>query len=217
MSADVANDFILQDKDDLMHLYVPTLSFTGKSELEERTRGFEPNIYTFMEHVDGGSSIMEIAMENFWTLKETSTYFLITVDNDFIKAPVPVKVVAMAGFMAGRYRTGEYFRRIGKIDVDQLELIIRRHKELNDQGQKIKIGDVMIELGYLTKKDTDSLMKIKDEADKRFILDPSIIPTGASPENNQILSELDQLKKQNIILKAKLAKLLAMFKKNNVS
>ena len=157
---------------------------------------------------------MEIAMDHFWTLQEVSKYFLIAVDAELIKAPVPQKILAMAGFMSGRYRTGEYFKRIGKINVDQLELIIRKHKELLAQGEKVRIGEVMIDLGYVTQKETDSLLKIKEEANKRFILDSSIVPSNITAEDNsKYLEEIEELKKQNYELKAKLAKLLTMFKK----
>lgn len=213
LSEIISDDFLRQKKEDLLHLYVPVMSYIGKTELEERAKGLEPNVYSFLESLDEGRSIMEIAMIKFWTLNEVCKYFLTAVDADLIKAPVPPKIIAMAGFMAGRYRTGEYFKRIGKINVDQLELIIRRHKELSANGEKVKFGDVMIELGYVTRKDTESLVRIKEEANKRFILDPSIVPDKIKVEDNKYLAEIDSLKKQNYVLKAKLTKLLSMFKK----
>ena len=71
----------------------------------------------------------------------------------------------------------------------------------------------MIDLGYITEKDTKSLITIKDEAKKRFILDSSIIPEGVTANDSKYLAQIDELKKQNLILKAKLTKLLSMFKK----
>ena len=156
---------------------------------------------------------MEVALNNFWTLEEVCKYFMTAVDADLIKAPIPVKIIAMAGFMSGRFRTGEYFKRVGKINVDQLEMTIRKQKELTDQGVKSKIAQVMIDLGYITEKDTKSLITIKDEAKKRFILDSSIIPEGVTANDSKYLAQIDELKKQNLILKAKLTKLLSMFKK----
>ena len=135
------------------------------------------------------------------------------VDADLIKAPIPIKIIAMAGFMSGRFRTGEYFKRVGKINVDQLEMTIRKQKELTEQGIKSKIAQVMIDLGYITEQDTASLITIKDEARQRFILDSSIIPEGVTANDSKYLAEIDELKKQNAILRAKLAKLLSMFKK----
>lgn len=213
LSKDISDDFITKKEEDLLHLYVPSLSYIGKTELEERAKGLEPNLYTFLSCLDEGMSIMEIALNKFWTLEEVCKYFLAAVDIDLIKAPVPTNITAMAGFMAGRYRTGEYFKRVGKINVDQLELTIRKQKELVEQGQKVKIAQVMIDLGFITKKDTESLIIIKEEAKKRFILDTSIIPEGVANTDNKYLAEIDELKKQNALLKAKLAKLLSMFKK----
>ena len=66
---------------------------------------------------------------------------------------------------------------------------------------------------YITEKDTKSLITIKDEAKKRFILDSSIIPEGVTANDSKYLAQIDELKKQNLILKAKLTKLLSMFKK----
>ncbi len=214
LSAVMSDDFINTPEEDLLNLYVPFLSYIGKTELEERAKGFEANIYTFLESVDEGMSIMEIALNHFWTLEEVCRYFLTSVDADLIKAPIPTTILAMAGFMAGRYRTGEYFKRVGKINVDQLEMTIRRQKELTEQGQKVKIAELMIDLGYITQKDTESLIIIKEEARKRFILDSSLIPEGVTGNDNKYMAEIDELKKQNAMLKAKLAKLLSMFKKS---
>lgn len=210
----LSEDFINRKEEDLLHLYVPILSYVGKSELEERQKGFEPNMYLFMEDLDEGLSIMEIALNRFWTLEEVCKLFMTAMDADMIKAPVPVKIVAMAGFMSGRFRTGEYFKRVGKINVDQLEMTIRKQKELTAAGQKSKIAQVMIDLGYITEKDTVSLITIKEEARKRFILDTSIIPEGVTANESKYVAEIEELKKQNMLLKAKLAKLLSMFKKN---
>lgn len=210
----LSEDFINRKEEDLLHLYVPVLSYVGKSELEERQKGFEPNMYLFMEDLDEGLSIMEIALNRFWTLEEVCKLFMTAMDADMIKAPVPVKIVAMAGFMSGRFRTGEYFKRVGKINVDQLEMTIRKQKELTAAGQKSKIAQVMIDLGYITEKDTTSLITIKEEARKRFILDTSIIPEGVTANESKYVAEIEELKKQNMLLKAKLAKLLSMFKKN---
>lgn len=214
LSKSLSDDFINRKEENLIHLYVPELSYIGKTELEERQKGLEPNVYGFLECLDEGMSIMEIALNNFWTLEEVCKYFLASMDIELLKAPIPTQIVAMAGFMAGRYRTGEYFKRVGKINVDQLELTIRKQKELTEQGQKVKIAQVMIDLGFITQKDTESLIIIKEEARKRFILDSSIIPDGVTANESKYVAEIDELKKQNTLLKAKLAKLLTMFKKS---
>lgn len=212
----LSDQFVVNpDKDSMVYLYEPILSYVGKSELEERVKGFEPNVYRFMECLDKNMSIIEITLNNFWTIEETCKYFMTALNADCIKTPIPTKILAMAGFIAGLFRTGEYFKRAGKINVDQLEMTIRRQKELTAQGQKIKIAQVMVDLGYITDKDTQSLIFIKEESRKRFILDNSIIPNSAvQNDNSAYLKEIDDLKQQNTKLKAQLTKLLAIFKQN---
>lgn len=212
----LSDDFIIgSDTNSLVYLYEPELSFVGKTELEERVKGFDAPVYNFLECLDKRMSIMEITLNNFWTLKETCKYFMTALNADCIKTPVPTKIVAMAGFIAGLFRTGEYFKRSGKINVDQLEMTLRRQKELTAQGQKIKIAQVMVDLGYITDKDVNSLVFINEEADKRFIIDTSIIPNSAEQGNAEIYKqEIETLKQQNAKLKAQLSKLLTIFKKN---
>ncbi|MBQ3311339.1 hypothetical protein IJG72_04605 [bacterium] len=212
----LSDEFIMgSDSDPFVYLYEPKLSFVGKTELEERVKGFDANIYNFLECLDKQMSIIEIALNNFWTIKETCTYFMTALNADFIKTPVPTKIVAMAGFIADLFRTGEYFKRAGKINVDQLEMILIRQKELTAQGQKIKIAQVMVDLGYITEKDVNSLVFIREESNKRFIMDSSIVPNSVEQDDiNTYKQTIQQLKEQNVKLKAQLTKLLAIFKKN---
>ena len=92
-----------------------------KTELSERKCGLDTNIYNFMGNVSSGLNMLEISMNNFWTMEEVAKYFIFCLEQDYIKPPSSFYVTAMAGFMSGKYRTGEYFKRVGKIDVDQLE------------------------------------------------------------------------------------------------
>ena len=54
-------------------------------------------------------------------------------------------------FIAGKLKTGEFLKRIGKITVYQLEQAIRYQKELNDEGRHIKMASILIKLGMLEK------------------------------------------------------------------
>lgn len=210
----LSDSFMEKNRNNLYHLYVPVISYIGQKELEEREKGFDDNLYNFLEYISEGFSIIEIALNNFWTMEEVSKLFIFAMEQDLIKAPIPVEISTMAGFIAGKYRTGEYFKRIGKINVDQLEQTLIRQKELCESGQKSRIAEVMISLGFITEKDTKSLIIIKEEAKKRFILDLSIIPKGTVEENSLDKDELERLTQENKVLKEKLNKLLSFFKQN---
>ena len=67
LKAKISDDFINREEKDVLYLYVPELSYIGKTEMEERAKGFEPNLYNFLECIDEGMSIMGVALNNFWT------------------------------------------------------------------------------------------------------------------------------------------------------
>lgn len=213
----LSEDFINVREEDTFHLYIPTLTFAGKNEMVDRKGCFELNIYNFLTNVHEGLSMLEISMNNFWTMEEVAKCFMFCLDNEYIKIPSSQYVTAMAGFMAGKYRTGEYFKRIGKINVDQLENTIVKQKELAQAGQNLKIAEIMISLRYITEKDTSSLLVIKEESQKRFILDLGMLPKEVAAPANDLHGyeeEIAALKDQNRILKAQLSKILAFVKKN---
>lgn len=217
LSQYLSEDFITVKEADLFHLYVPVTSFIGKTELFERKCGLDDNIYNFLSNVNDGLNMLEISMNNFWTMEEVAKYYIFCLEQNYVKNPDSVFIHAMAGFMAGKFRTGEYFKRSGKINVDQLEQTILQQKQSIAEGNPKKIAEIMISLGYVTEKDTASLLLIKEEAKKRFILDSSIVPGIGSEkveDTKHYEEEIAKLTEQNRVLKEQLSKILAFVKKN---
>lgn len=221
LAKNLSEDFISMEEGNLFHLHVPVLSFKGKTELTERHGGYEENVYIFLADIDNGLNMLESSMNNFWTMEEVARYYIFCLGHDLLKRLDVVYINAIAGFMSGQLRTGEYFKHINKINVDQLEEIIYKQKEYEKQGTPKKMAELMIELGFITEKDVHSLLILKEEAQKRFMLDASIIPTAAKEapitpsSGNQVLeAQIQTLTAQNTQLKDQLKKLLAFVKKN---
>lgn len=217
LSLSLSEDFIQTKEKDIFHLYIPVLSFAGRTELSERKGGLDANIYNFLAGVAENLSMLEISMNNFWTLEEVAKYYIFCLEQNYVKVPDSAFVHAMAGFMAGKFRTGEYFKRTGKIDVDQLERTILKQKDYAAKGTPHKMAEIMISLGYVTEKDTSSLLIMKEEAKKRFILDSTIIPKETSApfkDSKYYQEEMAKLSEQNKLLKEQLGRILALVKKN---
>lgn len=218
LSLSLSEDFIQTKEEHIFNLYIPVLSFVGRTELNERKGELDSGIYNFLANADEGLNMLEISMNNFWTMEEVAKNYIFCLEQNYVKRPESSHVYAMAGFMAGKLRTGEYFKRIGKINVDQLEQTILKQNEYAAQKKPRKMAEIMISLGFITEKDTSSLLTIKEEAKKRFILDSSIVPKEISDgiqnvKNYQV--EIDKLTEQNTLLKAQLTKILALVKKND--
>jgi len=213
----LSEDFINERSNNSFHLFRPTLSYIGKTELLERSSGLDNNMYTFLEMVEEGYDIITIALNNFWTIEEVAKYFIFCCEQNYIKTPSSNAVMVMAGYMAGKYRTGEYFKRIGKINIEQLEHTIRIQRELRERGERPLFVELMIEFGYITEADSKALLIIKEQATKRFILDTSLIPEGMSLDGTNVdkyIAEVNDLKQENSKLKSQLNKILLFLKKN---
>ncbi len=216
LSLSLSEDFIHTKEENLFHLDVPVLSFAGRTELNDRKNGLDIHIYNFLANASEGLNMLEISMNNFWTMEEVAKCYIFCLEQNYIKAPESIYIYSMAGFMAGTLRTGEYFKRIGKINVDQLEQTIIKQNEYAAKKTPHKMAEIMISLGFITEKDTSSLLTIKEEAKKRFILDSAIIPktiTGEIQHLKNHQAEIDKLTEQNNLLKAQLSKILALVKK----
>ena len=211
----LSDDFLelLNPKEPLQFL-VPEITFKGKRELEERAGNFSDQFYVFLENCLQKFDIFEITLRNFWTLSETSSLFVRAIEKEFIELPKCESNYVIIQFLANKIRTGELLKRLGKIDVIQLENAIREQKRRLEAGNNIRIADVMIELGYITERDVKIILLFKDESKKRFIMGLGLASlkmdnqaTVAQVYQN-MQRELKRLEHENRILKARLRKLL---------
>lgn len=209
------DDFLeLLNPKEPLQFVVPKITFKGKKELEERSHNFSEQFYIFLENCIEKFDIFEITLRNFWTLSETSAIFVRAVEKEFIEIPDCERNYVIIQFLANKIRTGELLKRLGKIDVIQLEAAIREQKRRVEAGNNIRIADVMIELGYITQKDVKIILLFKEESKKRFIMGLGLASlkmekqaTVAQVYQN-MQRELKRLEHENRILKSRLRKLL---------
>lgn len=200
--------------DNLMQYYIPKLTFAGKTELETREKRLPDEFYTFYQNCSNGNDLFEITLANYWTFSQTCSIFVRSIELQLITIPEDETIISIAQFMAGKIRTGEMLKRLGKIDVLQLEKAIRIQKDRNESGNPVKMAELMIELGYITDKDINILLAFKDDAKKRFVM--GIGFSLVKPHNEQetqilvkgMQKEIKRLDEENRILKNRLRKIL---------
>ena len=200
--------------EDIYTLYVPELTYKGNRECETREHGHEPNLYKFMQSAMLKKRIVDITIDNFWTLNETSKMVSECIKNEYIKPTDNDVINASIYYMSGEIRLGEYAKRAKYIDVVQLDQAMRRQKEINQStGNNTPIGEVLIQMGFLTKEAIARIILIKDDCKKRFIINTeqsSIQPANdiaqsrANIEMQQMKMELNRYAQENKILKDKL-------------
>ena len=206
----------LLQTDSLFQFMTPTVTFKGKQELLERNNNLSDGYYVFLQDSLDECNIFEITVKNNWTLADSAKLFIRLIEMEFLSVVdySKNKNVAVAMFIAGKIKTGEFLKRIGKIDAVQLEQAIRYQKTLNSEGRHIKMASILIKLGFITDQGLDSLLLLKDEAKRRLSLNiglTSIKYENDEEKNDQFLrmqKEMMRLENENLIMKKRIKKLL---------
>lgn len=200
--------------DNLVQYYVPKLTYAGNTELETRQKKLPEEFYTFYKCANKGNDLFEITLANYWTLAQTCSIFIRALELQHINIPKDKSVISIIEFMSGKIRTGEMLKRLGKIDVLQLEKAMRIQKERNEENKPVKIAELMIELGYIKESDIKILLAFKDDAKKRFIMGIgfSLVKPRDEHETQTLVhsmqKEMKRLDEENAILKSRLKKIL---------
>ncbi len=209
----VCEKFLKENSEDIFSLYKPTLTFKGSEELKNKTCGLDLNIYNFLDYCENNSSILEISLNTFLSMEEVAKYFIFCVEQGYVEKAKNIEIEAMAGFIAGKFRTGEYFRQKGTISDEQLEKAV----DISSKSNK-KFAEILVDLGFITLDDVAAMLTIKEEAKKRFILDYNTVPQGKNEFCNKeemYKKEISDLKTENEKLKKQISQLLEIIRKND--
>ena len=206
--------YIVKNPDKLFSTFVPTVTFTGKTEMWNKMSGLDTNIYNFLNLCYEGYSILEISLNTFLSMEEVAKHCIFCIELYYIEVPDSTEVLAMSGFIAGKFKTGEYYRINGSITIDQLDYAIMEQRRLDDRMEHKLFGKVLVDLGFVTEENVKTLFILKNDARRRFILDSDKMVSAKLPdqEKEDYDNEIEELKKENKALKQRLMQLLDLVK-----
>lgn len=159
----------LTQKHNSLQLYIPKLTYTGKNELNFKTKKLSEEVYAFLECAYQNISIIEISIKNNWNLCECSNYFLEAIEADLAVEPPLPEVKGTALYMSGKIRLGEYFVKINRITIEQLDEALRKQKHLEESlGDRPGLAEILVSLKFLSKDDTEGILLLKEDCKKYF-------------------------------------------------
>ena len=168
-NSSMKNCIDIAKKDNCLQLYIPKLTYTGKKELVHNTKKLSENANIFLECVSQNISIMEISIKNNWNLCECSSYFLETIEADLVMKPSSTFVKGTALYMSGKIRLGEYFVKINRITIEQLDEALRKQKQLEASlGDRPGLAEIFVNLNFLSKADTEGILLLKEDCGKYY-------------------------------------------------
>ena len=146
-------------------------------------------------------------------MEEVAKYFIFCIEQGYIERPVNIEIDAMAGFIAGKFRTGEYFKEKGIISDEQLEKAV----DISAKSRK-KFAEILVDMGLITQDDVSVMLTFKEEAKKRFVLDYNAVPQGKNEfcsKEDEYIKEIEELKAENEKLKKRIIRLLEIVRGND--
>lgn len=212
MQENYCERFVVKNADNLFAFYSPTITFKGKTELWDRKSGLDTNIYNFLRLCSEGYSILEVSLNTFLSIEEVAKHFMFCLEQNYIEKPDNDEIYAMGGFIAGKFRTGEYYKLNGSITIDQLDMAIMTQRNLDGRMEHKLFGKILVDLGFITEKNVQTLFTLKADAKKRFILDYSLVPKSelVQSEKEKLEAKIELLEKANDALKRKMNHLLCI-------
>lgn len=206
-------DEVINSPDKIYALFEPVITFQGESELRDKKNWLDNNIYNFLRLCRDNYSLLEISLNTFLSLEETSKLFMFCVEQGYIEKPLNKMAYAVGGFISGKFRTGEYFLEKGSITKSQLEEVLEISK-----SQNRSTGEVLVEENLVSKDEIRRLFIFKDDAKKRFILNSNVYPTKTEmqiSEKEKFENEIKKLKSENEVLKNRMGQLLKLVSVKN--
>lgn len=142
-------------------LYTPMLTEAGELALAEGTC----NIDTLLADCRIGLNVLDICLRHQWSLAELCEMFLTGYDMRFIDRPKSNRIFCTIEFIAGRIRLGEYLLKIDLITPEQLDQALRAQKYIEEaMNEHTKLANILINLGYITRRDTETILFLKEES-----------------------------------------------------
>lgn len=206
IKAQVCEKFLKENSDNIFSLYKPILTYKGREELNNRKSGLDSNIYNFLSYAESDATILDISLNTFLSVEEVAKYFIFCMEQEYVEKPENIEIEAMAGFLAGKFRTGEYFAKKGAISKEHID------KALEHQSKSSKkFAEILIDMGLITQEDVSAMLAFKEDSQKRFILDFNEVPKGREEfcdKEKMYKKEIEELKAENKKLNKKISQLL---------
>ena len=167
----LSDDLITTDEEKIFHIFRPMISKAGMEELDKKNEELEEKYYNFLNDCANNLSILEMSIENKFSMEDISKLFMFAYNRGYVKTDIPKEVYAIAKFISGECMTGEYFETIGKISPEQTQQILDQQEEQKKTGTHTKFAELMVENGFVEMKDIKSLITLKEEAQRKAVLD----------------------------------------------
>jgi hypothetical protein len=167
------------DRENLLQMWTPIVTKAGRGELEEPSGAVPAELSKLLYLSCYEKSVIFICMANSWNLEQCAELLLQGIERNLIVTPKSTVIEATILYLANRIRIGEYLVKIGRLEMDQLDQALRTQKYIQEAlGEKTGLADVLINLGYINKQDSEGILFLKEESKKIFDMASASVTTS---------------------------------------
>jgi hypothetical protein len=170
-----------------LQLWAPEITRQGLQEIEKPTGMLGQGMLKLLHLSRFHKNVLSITIMNNWSLEQASIYLLEALEKELISPARSKVILGTIDYLANRTRLGEYLVQINRLTIEQLDQALRTQRAIAEaMGESTGIANVLINLGYIKKEDSEAILFLKEESKKPF---PGVQDV-LLPVNNEAVTRL---------------------------
>jgi len=183
--------------DDTLQLWKPQLLSEGELHLNRAQKRYDTDVLKLLYHAQKGRNVMDITILNRWSLEHTCEVILEAWKSEFVDHAHSKIIWATVLFISNHIRIGEFLVQTDRITEAQLDQALRTQDYIDQSlDERTGLAEVMINLGYINRQDSESILFLKQESQKTFdgsnLASLAVQTPATSPEVEQLQQKLRQ-------------------------
>lgn len=176
-----------------LQLWIPEITRQGIQELEKPSGMVEQGILRLLHLTRFKKNVLSITIINNWSLEQAAIFLLQAVEKELITASRSMIIIGTIDYLAGKTRLGEYLVKINRLTIEQLDQALRTQRAIEEaMGERTGIANVLINLGYIKKEDSEAILFLKEESKKPFPGLQGALPAGGNEAVAKLQGQLQQ-------------------------
>lgn len=168
--------FLDTDRMDVLQLYVPELTEYGlmiiqRADKKKLPEGIDKNLVLFLQTVEESRNIVDICIQNHWTLEQCSMITFKSLERNFIKHTITPALYNVISYISGNLKIGEFLIRKNKLDDNTLEYALKMQDQMfSSFGEKNKIVEILVNMGKVKQEEVIDYLNLKESSKNYFVI-----------------------------------------------
>lgn len=149
--------------EDTIAFFLPKISALGEHQLNSQ----KDDIGKLLLGSKNRYTVLDLCIHHKWTLSHACGLVLEAITLDWIYPPNSTKAMGTIEYLANQIRLGEFLVKMGRITDQELDQALRTQHYIKEALQEhTGIANILINLGYITRQDTEGILVLKEESVK---------------------------------------------------